>query len=100
MSGRNRTFVELLKTLELRGEAAFAGGVDDQHDLALQILQRVWLTLLVVGLEIVEGCCGRHVGKLSGGSGSSGGEERCVRSRNRVLEQAGESETSGWEGGG
>ena len=94
--GRKRTFVELLKTLELRGEAAFAGGVDDQHDLALQILQRVWLALLVVGLEIIEGCCGRHVGKLSGGSS----EERRIRSRSRVLEQAGESETSGWEGGG
>jgi len=91
-------FVELLKTLELRGEAAFAGGVDDQHDLALQVLQRVRLTLLVVGLEVVEGGSGRHVGKLSGGSG--GGEERCIGSRSRLLEQAGKSETSGWEGGG
>jgi hypothetical protein len=38
--------VELLETLELRGEAAFGGGVDDENDLALELVEGVWVALL------------------------------------------------------
>jgi hypothetical protein len=38
--------VELLETLELRGEAAFGGGVDDENDLALELFEGVWVALL------------------------------------------------------
>lgn len=54
------TFVELLESLELRSEATLGSGVDDEHDLALEVGQRVGLALLVNGLEIVECGGGRH----------------------------------------
>ena len=55
-----RTLVESLKVIELRGEAALAGGVDDQHDLALHVGEREGRALVIFGLEVVEGGCGRH----------------------------------------
>lgn len=41
-----RTFVELLKTFELRSETALAGGVDDEDDLALELGQIINVALL------------------------------------------------------
>lgn len=38
--------VELLETLELRGEAALGGRVDDENDLALQVFEGVGVALL------------------------------------------------------
>ena len=75
---------QLLKTFELRGETAFAGGVDDKDDLApslgpkvkrLALLykeRKAWVScfgfycvkisvlLTVKRLEIVKCCCGCH----------------------------------------
>lgn len=48
------TFVEGLEVVELRGEAALAGGVDDEDDLALEVGERVGRSLVVLGLEVVE----------------------------------------------
>lgn len=48
------TFVQLLQPLELRREAARAGGVDDEDDLALEVAERVLGALLVLGLEVPE----------------------------------------------
>ena len=55
-----RTLVESLEVVELRGEAALAGGVDDEDDLALQAGEIEGLALVIFGLEVVEGGCGRH----------------------------------------
>jgi hypothetical protein len=79
----SHTLVELLKTFELRGEAALAGGVDDKDDLALELGQIIDVALLcaqlsvflshaqpsqhrlikrtVQGLELVEAGSRRHV---------------------------------------
>jgi hypothetical protein len=38
--------VELFEALELRGEAALGGGVDDEDDLALEGGERVLVALL------------------------------------------------------
>lgn len=80
-SGRLRericTLVESLEVVELRGEAALAGGVDDEDDLALQVGEVVGGTLVIFGLEVVEGGCGRHgaccccCGEEEGGGGRS-----------------------------
>ena len=56
----SRTFVELLETLKLWCKAALGGGVDDEHDLALEVGQRKFIALLVFGLEVVECGGGRH----------------------------------------
>ena len=61
-----RTFVQSLKIVELRGEAALAGGVDDQHDLALHVGEREGRALVIFGLEVVEAGGGRH-GACCGG---------------------------------
>jgi len=55
-----RTLVESLKIIKLRSEAALAGGVDDEDDLALQAGEVEGLALVIFGLEVVEGGCGRH----------------------------------------
>jgi hypothetical protein len=55
------TFVESLEVVELRGEAALAGGVDDENDFALHVGEREGRTLVIFGLEVVEGGSGRHV---------------------------------------
>ena len=65
-----RTFVESLKIIKLRSEAALAGGVDDEDDLALQVGEREGRSLVIFGLEVVEGGCGRH-----GACWCCGGEE-------------------------
>jgi hypothetical protein len=57
---RSRTLVESLEIIELRSEAALAGGVDDKDDLALQVGEREGRSLVIFGLEVVEGGCGRH----------------------------------------
>lgn len=62
-----RTFVKSLEVIELGSEATLAGGVDDEDDLALEVGQRVGCTLVVLGLEVVEGGCGRHVAGCGGG---------------------------------
>lgn len=54
------TFVELLKTFELRCEATFAGSVDNENDLAAKVGQRILCALLVLRLEVVEGGSGCH----------------------------------------
>jgi hypothetical protein len=64
------TLVESLKIIELRSEAALAGGVDDEDDLALQVGEREGRSLVIFGLEVVEGGCGRH-----GACWCCGGEE-------------------------
>ena len=53
-----RTFIEFFETFELWCEAAFAGGVDDEDDFALQVHERVFVAFLVLWLEVVEGSCG------------------------------------------
>ena len=73
------TLVKSLKIIELRSEAALGGGVDDEDDLALQVGERERRSLVIFGLEVVEGGCGRHgacccgggeeEGRVSGGSG-------------------------------
>jgi hypothetical protein len=45
--------VQLFQPGELRREAAFAGGVDDQHDLAFEGIQRDVFAGDVFGLEAV-----------------------------------------------
>ena len=60
MRERECTLVESLEVVELRGEAALAGGVDDEDDLALQVGEVVGGALVIFGLEVVEGGCGRH----------------------------------------
>lgn len=42
-------FVELLEPFELRREAAFGGGVDDQDDFVLEVGKRVGLAFLCEG---------------------------------------------------
>lgn len=54
------TLVKSLEVVELRRETALAGRVDDKDDLALQLRQRVGLSILIVRLEVVESGCGRH----------------------------------------
>lgn len=46
--------VELLQLVELRREAALAGRVDDQQDLALVVCQRLFLALTRLDREIVD----------------------------------------------
>ena len=75
--GGVHVLVELFEALELRGEAALGGGVDDEDHLALEGGERVLVALLwrqgsgvwavhgqggrtVFGLEVEEGGCGRH----------------------------------------
>jgi hypothetical protein len=60
-----RLLVQLLEPVELRREAALAGRVDDEHDLALELVERERLALLVERLEGVYVCCG-HGGKAAG----------------------------------
>lgn len=48
------TFVESLQVVELGSEAALAGGVDDEDDLALEVGERVDGALVVLGLEVEE----------------------------------------------
>lgn len=55
-----RTFVQLLETFELWSETTLGSGVDNEHDLALEVGQRVLIALLVLGLEVVESGSGRH----------------------------------------
>lgn len=43
---KGRAFVELLEAFELGCEAAFAGCVDDEDDLALQLRKIVHIALL------------------------------------------------------
>lgn len=68
------TFVEFFQAFELGREAAFAGRVDDEDHLAVEALQWEVVALLVLGLELVEGCCRGHgrvvmsVGRLDGSS--------------------------------
>lgn len=54
------TLVQSLKIVELGCEAALAGGVDDEDDLALELGQREVGSLVVFGLEVEESGCGRH----------------------------------------
>lgn len=49
-----RTLVESLEIIELGSEAALAGGVDDEDDLALQLGEREVCALVVFGLEVEE----------------------------------------------
>jgi len=56
--------VELLEALELRGEAALGGGVDDEDDLALEGGERVLVALL----------CGVAVSETHGGAQAGEGE--------------------------
>ena len=62
-----RTLVESLKIIELRSEAALGGGVDDEDDLALQVGEGEGRSLVIFGLEVVEGGCGRHGACCCGG---------------------------------
>ena len=62
-----RTLVESLEIVKLRSEAALAGGVDDEDDLALQAGEIEDLALVILGLEVVEGGCGRHGACCCGG---------------------------------
>lgn len=55
-----RTFVQLLKTFELWSETTLGGSVDDEHDLALEVGQRILVALLVLWLEVVESGGGCH----------------------------------------
>lgn len=55
-----QTFVQLLKSFELGCEAAFAGGIYDEDDFALEVGEGVLFALLVLGLEVIERCCGSH----------------------------------------
>lgn len=48
------TFVKSLEVVELRGETALAGGVDDEDDFALEVGERVDGSLVVFGLEVEE----------------------------------------------
>jgi len=79
-----RTLVESLEVVELRGEAALAGGVDDEDDLALHVGEREGRALVIFGLEVVEGGCGRHVACCY----CCGGEEG-VFGRGQVMEKRG-----------
>lgn len=58
--GVGRTFVQLLETFELWSETTLGGSVDNEHDLALEVGQRVLVALLVLWLEVVESGSGRH----------------------------------------
>jgi hypothetical protein len=49
-----RTLVESLEVVELRSEAALAGGVDDEDDFALVLGEREGRFLVVLGGEVVE----------------------------------------------
>lgn len=69
------TLVESLKIIELRSEAALGGGVDDEDDLALQVGEREGRSLVIFGLEVVKGGCGRHGACRCCGGGEEG---RCV----------------------
>jgi len=62
-----RTFVESLKVVELGCEAALAGGVDDEDDLALELGEREGRSLVVLGLEVEEAGGGRHGSCCGGG---------------------------------
>ena len=62
-----RTLVESLEIIKLRSEAALGGGVDDEDDLALQVGEGEGRSLVIFGLEVVEGGCGRHGACCCGG---------------------------------
>jgi hypothetical protein len=76
------TLVQFLKTFELRGEATLAGSVDDENDLAFELVKIIDVALLcallsvflshtshgfpkrtVKGLELVEAGSRRHDGR-------------------------------------
>jgi hypothetical protein len=90
-----RTLVKSLEIIELRSEAALAGGVDDEDDLALQVGEREGRSLVIFGLEVVEGGCGRHgaccccccCGK-EGGSGFGRGQVTKKRGSESGLAEA------------
>lgn len=50
---KGRAFVEFLETFELGCEAAFAGCVDDEDDLALQLRKIVHIALLCKPCQLI-----------------------------------------------
>lgn len=48
----SHTLVQLLEAFELRGEAALAGSVDDENDLALQLGQIIDVALLCASVSV------------------------------------------------
>lgn len=54
-------FVEFLESFELRGEAAFGGGVDYEDGLAFEVGEVVFAAFFIFRLERVERSCRGHV---------------------------------------
>lgn len=76
---RLQVLVEFLKPGELRGEAAFGGGVDDEDDFAVQVRQRVLGAALWIGVLVGEkGMVGGAVGVGCGGFAEGRARGECV----------------------
>lgn len=70
--------VQLLELGKLRSVTALGSGVDDEDDLALELVESVLLIGGLLGLEIVEGdhLCAFRIGNVDAWLDGCGGEER------------------------
>lgn len=67
--------VELLEAFELRREAAFGGGVDDQDDFVFEAREGIGLAFFCEGRDVSRvgrGCSAEWWGEMSGGRGGEG----------------------------